>query len=272
MRLFCAFAILLLAADCARAGTIRVAAAISMKEALTEIGKGYEAEAGGKVEFTFGSSGQLAAQIKAGAAIDLFISAADKQVDDLVQGKHADPATRRVIAGNTLVLVVPAGAKGGPASFEALGDASVGRIAVGEPKTVPAGMYARQVFDSLKLSDRVKPKLVYGTNVRQVLVYVERGEVAAGIVYATDAVQSGDKVKVVATADAKSHDLIVYPAVVVTTSKQRGAAERFLRYLSGDKAGATLEAKGFAPPPPATTEPAPRATPREPAPLAATPR
>jgi molybdate transport system substrate-binding protein len=154
------------------------------------------------------------------------------------------------VARNALVLVVPADAKGGPASFEALRDVA-GKVAVGEPRTVPAGQYAAQVIRSLKLAERLSPELVYGTNVRQVLAYVERGEVAAGLVYATDALESGDKVRVVATADEKTHDPIVYPGVVVTATKHRGAAERFLAHLGSPPAARALGARGFVMPAPA---------------------
>jgi molybdate transport system substrate-binding protein len=236
------------AAVSAGAETIRVGVAISLKEAVSEIGKAYEAESGDKVELSFGSSGQIAAQIKGGAPIDLFISAANKQVDDLAKDKLVDAGSRKVVAFNTLVLVVPAGAKQAPADFDGLTDAGVKKIAAGEPKTVPAGQYAQQVFDALKLTQQIKPKLVYGANVRQVLLYVERGEVYAGVVYATDAKESGDKVKVVATADAKTHEPIVYPAVIVTASKKQDVAKRFLTHLTGEKAQAALKARGFASP------------------------
>lgn len=240
------FVIALLAAS-ARAETIRVAAAISLKEAVTEIAKTYEMESGDKVEFAFGASGQLAAQVKSGAPIDLFISAANKQVDELAKEKLIDAASRRIVAANTLVLVVPAKAKDAPRNFEGLADAAVMKVAIGEPKTVPAGQYAQQVLDALKLTERIKSKLLYGANVRQVLLYVERGEVSAGIVYATDARESGDRVKVVATADAKWHEPIVYPAAIVSASKAPDATKRFLKYLSSERSQSVLKSKGFAP-------------------------
>src|SRR5205814_2358830 len=104
----------------------------------------------------------------------------------------------------------------------------VKQIAIGEPKTVPAGQYAMQTLKSLGLSDQLKGKLILGANVRQVLAYVERGEVSAGIVYLTDAKQSGDKVKVVATAEESTHEPIVYPGVVLKTSTKTDAAKKFL--------------------------------------------
>ena len=238
----------------ARAEALRVGVAISLKEAVTEIAEMYEDETGDKVELTFGSSGQLAAQIEAGAPIDAFISAANKQVDDLAKGKLVEADSRRMIAGNALVLIVPADAKDTPQTFGELAQPAVKRVAVGEPKTVPAGQYASQVFEALKLGDSLRPKLVYGTNVRQVLLYVERGEVSAGVVYATDARESGDRVRVMAKADPKHHEPIIYPAVVVSGSAKREAAGRFLSFLTGPKAQAVLRARGFSPPPPPTDD------------------
>lgn len=236
--------ILLLSANAAHAETIRVAAAISLKEALTEIASAYQAGTGDKVELVFGSSGQLATQIKSGADVDVFISAAIKQVDDLTKDGLVDTKTRRTVVANALVLIVPADAKDAPDSFEALGSVA-GKVAVGEPKTVPAGQYAEQVLKSLKLTERLAGRIVLGTNVRQVLTYVERGEVVAGVVYATDATESGSKVRVVATADPKTHQPIVYPGVVISATKKSAAAGKFLDHLGGPEATKALRAKGF---------------------------
>ncbi|HVT89184.1 MAG TPA: molybdate ABC transporter substrate-binding protein [Tepidisphaeraceae bacterium] len=229
----------------ASAETIRVAAAISLKEAVEEIAKKYEADTSDKVIFTFGSSGQLLSQITSGADVDAFISAANTQVDELTKAGLAMEGSRRIVAGNSLVLIVPADAKESPNGFDALADASVKKVSIGEPKTVPAGQYAMQVLTRLNLADKLKDRLVYGANVRQVLAYVERAEVSAGIVYSTDAKESGDKVKIVATADAQTHEPIVYPAVIIKTSKKQDAAKHFLDYLATEKAKAVLSDKGF---------------------------
>ena len=237
--------ILFLIAGGLRADTIRVGVAVSLKEAAANIAAGYESRTGDKVEFTFGSSGQLMAQIKAGARLDAFISAADKQVDDLAAAGLVDADSRRVVAGNTLVLVVPADSKVAVDSFESLGNAPLKRLAIGEPKSVPAGQYAMQALEKLKLASALADKLVFGSNARQVLDYVTRGEVTAGIVYATDAKQAGGKVKVAAAAPQGSHDPIVYPAVVIKDSANASAARRFLDHLATDDARRALEARGF---------------------------
>jgi molybdate transport system substrate-binding protein len=244
-RLMALLGLCLLLPGAVRAETARVAVAISLKEAVTEIAAAYKAEGRGDVEFTFGSSGQLQAQIEYGAPIDAFISAAHAQVDGLVKAKRADPDSKRVVAGNRLVLIVPAGAKSPPATFKDLAGARVRRVAVGEPKTVPAGQYAMQALEAMGLRDAVKGRLVHGANVRQVLDYVERGEVDAGIVYATDAQESGERVRVVERADPKTHDAVEYPAVLVSNSRRREAARGFLEYLKGEKARAILAGKGF---------------------------
>ncbi|MGE5611033.1 MAG: molybdate ABC transporter substrate-binding protein [Bacillota bacterium] len=244
LRLF-ALIIVLLFSTVVVAESITVSAAVSLKEAMDNIARSYEADTSERVNFSFGSSGQLMAQIKSGAPVDLFISAAGKQVDDLSALGLVDDTTRRIVAGNALVLIVPANAKRAPSTFKDLTDSRYGRLAIGEPQTVPAGQYAMQVMTTLKLADLVADRVVYGSNVRQVLDYVGRGEVAAGVVYATDAKQPGSKVRIVATADCSWHDPIQYPAVVVKASRRQAAAKRFLNYLSSRKAREILANKGF---------------------------
>jgi molybdate transport system substrate-binding protein len=245
--LICLFAFVLTAcaAPLARAEAITVSAAISLKEAVTEIAEKYEQKSGDHVDFNFGASGTLESQIAQDAPVDAFISAADKQVNDLIKSGKADPASRHVIVTNAIVLIVPVDAANPPADFAGLTTASVKKIAVGEPKSVPAGQYAMQTLKVLKLADALAGKLVFGANVRQVLDYVEHGEVDAGIVYATDAKQAGDRVKVVATADASTHESIEYPAVVITGAKHATAAARFIDFLATDQAKAIFVAHGF---------------------------
>jgi molybdate transport system substrate-binding protein len=253
----CGILLSVIACAPSRAETITVGVAISLKDAAGEIAAAYKADTGQDVEFTFGSSGQLMAQVKNGAPIDVFISAAEKQVEDLAKEKLVDDASRRVVARNRLVLIAPRGAKTTPRDFSELADAKWKRIAIGEPRTVPAGQYAMQALRAAKAADALRDRLIYGSNVRQVLDYVERGEVDAGIVYLTDGKQVGDKVTIVATADPAMHEPIVYPAVVVTASRKQQAARKFLEYLGGEKATKVLEAKGFTPGPSAEKKPGP---------------
>lgn len=238
------------------ADTLRAGVAISLKEAITAIAPEYESATGDKLELSFGASGQIATQIKNGAPIDLFISAAQKQVDELANSGHVDKDAARVVCGNTLVLIAPPNSLNAPTSFESLAQTKDARIAIGEPASVPAGEYATQVFKTLKIDDAIAGKLVFGSNVRQVLSYVERGEVSAGIVYATDARQSGAKIKILATADASWHQPIVYPGVVIKSSKHADAAKRFLDYLQTDAAKAAMISRGFTVPSTPATQPA----------------
>ena len=235
----------------AGAESVTVSAAISMKDALEEVARAYEKQSGDEVELNFGSSGQLMTQIARGAPVDVFVSAADEQMDQLERDRLIDPPTRLAVAGNRLVLVVPADSTGAPVSFEALSEKRFKRISIGQPDTVPAGKYAMQVLERLSLRDAVRERLIYGANVRQVLSYVERGEVEAGIVYRTDA-RYAENVRVVAAADESWHEPIRYPAAIVSASKNRQPAQRFLTFLGGNEAQQILSRHGFTSPAPAT--------------------
>ncbi len=231
----------------AHAGDISVSAAISLREALLDAGERYRQTTGQRVEFNFGASGQLLTQIVNGAPIDLFIPAASTQADELIRNGMADAETRRIIAANALVLIVPMDAKQHPLSFQDLTDPRFKRIAVGQPTLVPAGAYTAQVFDRLGLREALSQRLVTGVNARQVLAYVERGEAAAGVVYATDAAASKGRVRVVATADPSLHDRIEYPAVILKRASAPQDARRFIEYLIGPEAQAIFASRGFQP-------------------------
>jgi molybdate transport system substrate-binding protein len=232
---------------------ITVSAAISLKEALTDAASKYVSLGGDHVVFNFGASGALEAQIKQGAPVDLFISAG-VQVDELIAAGQADRSSRRVIARNALVLVVPIAAKDPPRGFDDLLSDRVHKIAIGEPKAVPAGTYAMQTLTALHLAEPLRDRLVFGANVRQVLDYVRRDEIDAGIVYATDAASAKDQVKVVATADPTTHEPIEYPAVVITGSTHAAAAGKFLDFLVSTEAQGIFAARGFESPS-ATSQP-----------------
>ncbi|MDP9172329.1 MAG: molybdate ABC transporter substrate-binding protein [Planctomycetota bacterium] len=245
----------LLAPAVAAAQNITVSAAVSLKEALTEIATLYETETGGKVDLNFGASGTLAVQIVQGAPVDVFISASMKPVDELVAAGLADNSSRTSIAGNQLVLIVPKDQQNPPRRFGELANLRFRHIAIGEPKVVPAGQYAMQLFKTLHLDSALSDRLVMGENVRQVLAYVGRGEADAGIVYATDAAAANDSIKIVATADDSTHDPIVYPAVQIKTGN-RTAAQKLIQFLQSRKAREIFKVHGFTLPSPPTTAPA----------------
>ncbi len=148
------------------------------------------------------------------------------------------------LLGNKVVLIGPPGATG-PKSFAELADPSVKRIAIGEPGSVPAGQYAQQIFAHDKITDAVKPKLVFAKDVRMVLTYAETGNVDAGIVYLTDAKQSG-KVVILAEAPADSHDPVIYPAALIKSARQPAAARVYLDFLKSPEAAGLFAQRGFA--------------------------
>lgn len=231
--------------------SITVSAAASLRDALTEIGERFQQTTQTVVKFNFAASGQLLAQIQAGGNVDVFISASRKEINTLVDAKLVQPGEIIVIAGNALVLIAPASSQLSE-GFDVLTEESVKKIAIGQPASVPAGAYAMQALDHLKLSASIKQKLVYGSNVRQVLDYLVREEVDAGVVYRTDALSAGHKVRILATADEKLHDRIEYPAVVISRSTEPALAKDFVQYLTGSEAQKILQEKGFAGP---TTKP-----------------
>jgi molybdate transport system substrate-binding protein len=148
--------------------------------------------------------------------------------------------TRRDLLHNEIVLI------GTAPSFAALSSPAVKLIALGDPNSVPAGDYGKQVLTSLGLWDAVQSRLVLAKDVRQVLSYVETGNADAGIVYATDARESS-KVRVTATAPPGSHTPVVYPVAVLTGSRHEAGARSFVAYLAGEEARAVFIRHGFTP-------------------------
>lgn len=222
--------------------TISVAA--SVQDAMKEIQTAYQAEAPNvTLTYNFGSSGSLAQQIAQGAPTDIFLSASKKWMDDLEEKGEILAGSRQDLLQNAMVLIVPAD-KTDIADFKDFETDQVGKIAIGEPESVPAGGYAKEVLTALNLFDKIQPKLVFGKDVRQVLSYVETGNVDAGLVYATDA-QISEQVEVIATAPPETHSPIVYPIAVVQDSENAEAAQAFVDFLSSDTAIAIFQGYGF---------------------------
>ncbi|HEX4053231.1 MAG TPA: molybdate ABC transporter substrate-binding protein [Tepidisphaeraceae bacterium] len=231
---------------------VTISAAISLKETLTDIANVYRTDTRNTADLNFGASGTLAVQIQQGAPVDLFISAGNKEVDALIKAGLVEPASRKVVAGNQLVLIVPADFANPPEKFDDLLDVRFHHVAIGEPKVVPAGQYAMQTLKALGLDEKLSSKLIMAENVRQVLSYVIRGEADAGLVYSTDARQAGDAVRVALTAGESTHNPIVYPAVVVNAG-HHSQALKFLDYLSTDRARQIFLDHGFTVPAPQPT-------------------
>jgi molybdate transport system substrate-binding protein len=225
--------------------TLTVAAAASLHEVMEELDSLYRAEHPEvAVRATFGASGALRQQIEQGAPVDVFISASEAHVDALQRAGLVDPRSRRVFAGNALVLVVPASAPATIRGFRDLAAPGVRRVAIGAAASVPAGEYAEQVLRSLGVADAVAGKAVYAQNVRQVLAYVERGEVNAGIVYRTDALASR-RVRVAALAPVATHTPITYPLVLVARGAHPEEARAYAAFLLGPRGREVLTRRGF---------------------------
>jgi molybdate transport system substrate-binding protein len=222
-----------------------VFAAASLTDVLREISQAYEKQTGKKVKLAFASSSVLARQIEAGSKADVFVSADQEWMDYLAQRKLIEVRSRRNLVGNRLVLIAPADSPleltiaPGFRLADALGD---GRLATGDPDTVPAGRYARTALTNLGVWQSVAARLVRAENVRAALTYVARGEAPLGIVYATDA-QIDQKVRVVATFPDHSHAPISYPAAATASAGPDAAG--FLAFLGGAGAAPVWKKYGF---------------------------
>jgi molybdate transport system substrate-binding protein len=228
-------------------GQITVAAAISLKDAFLSVAQLYQERTGDKVNFSFGASGELMRQIEAGAPIDVFASAGQREMDDLQSKGLVETATRADFARNSLAIVVPAGSTLHLEGVRGLARPAVKRISVGNPKTVPAGMYAQQLLVHMHLWEELQPRLIFAENVRQVLEYVERGEVNAGIVYSTDVGIAHGRVQVAARAPEGSYGPILYPIAKVKGSPHQGAAREFVRFVLGPEGQRVLQKFDFLP-------------------------
>jgi molybdate transport system substrate-binding protein len=245
-----AVALVLLTGGPACAQDVTLSVAVSLKEAVEAIGRGFmAARPGVTLRYNFGASGDLQKQIEAGAPVDVFLSAAQRQMDELERQKLIVASTRRTFARTVLTVVKPADARVDVARPADLLEARVTRVAIGNPKTVPAGQYAEESLKALGLWDRLLPKLVFAENVRQVLDYVARGEVDAGFVYTTDATTRAQGVKEAFRPPEDSYRPIVYPGAIVAGSKRRALAQAFLEALAGPEGRSVLSRLGFQPPP-----------------------
>lgn len=223
---------------------LTISAAASLKDALDVIGYTYqENHPKVKLRFNFGGSGSLQKQISQGAPVDLFFSAAEDKFDLLVEEDLIAAEDKLNLLGNELVLIVPKD-ESEQASFEDLKKEGIEKVSIGIPESVPAGKYAKESLEGLKVWTDVEPKIVYAKDVRQVLSYVETGNVDAGIVYKTDALGS-DKVHMAATADPNTHTPIIYPVGIMKDSKQYKAAKDFYSYLQSNAALEVFEDYGF---------------------------
>jgi molybdate transport system substrate-binding protein len=228
----------------ALAATVTVFAAASLTESLKEIARGYEAQTGDKIVFNFGASSTLARQIEESAPADIFFSADEAKMDALDGKGLIVKETRKSRLSNSLVVVVAADSSMQIHSANDLARTDVKRIALADPKTVPAGIYAREYLEKAKLWNALEKKVVPTDNVRAALSAVESGNVEAGIVYKTDA-NISRKVKVAYEVPTTEGPAISYPMAVVKGTENSAAARKFLNYLESDRAGQVFEKAGF---------------------------
>lgn len=229
-----------------------VFAAASMTETLTEIADLYKEVAPNvTLVFNFDSSGTLKTQIEEGAACDVFISAAQKQMNQLDAASDTDAGLNFVLQGtrvnlleNKVVLVVPEGNPAGVESFEDVPTDKVSMIALGN-SDVPVGQYSEEVFTNMGVWEDLQNKITFGSNVKEVTTWVSEGAVDCGVVYGTDAYSAG--LEIIATApDELLNNRVIYPAAVLNTTKHEAEAKAFLDFLQSAECSAVFEKVGFA--------------------------
>jgi molybdate transport system substrate-binding protein len=227
----------------ANSAEVNVFAAASLTDAMKEIAASYEKQSSDKIVFNFGASSLLARQITERPPADIFFSADEAKMDDLQKAGLIMSETRCVLLSNSLVIVVPNDSKlviGSPDELIA----KTQKIAIADPRAVPAGIYTKQYLSGLGLWDKLESKMVPTENVRAALAAVESGNVNAGFVYKTDADVSM-KVKIALSVPAEKGPVIRYPVAIIKEAKNKSAAEGFLRYLESDTARKVFKRYGF---------------------------
>ncbi len=215
---------------------ITFSAAISLQDALKDMGTQFQkTHPEVKINFNFGASGVLQKQIEQGAPVDIFASASQVEMDSLDAKGLIIKSTRTNFTTNKLVMVAHSNL-----TIEEL--KNLDKIAIGNPKTVPAGRYAQAFLENAGIYEMVKPKLIFAENVRQVLDYVERGEVDAGFVYFSDSLNSNLSVLPI---NASLYPPIVYPIAVINDSQQPGVSREFIDYIQSHEGQTILHRYGF---------------------------
>lgn len=225
---------------------VTVFAASSLTDVMKQLGEQYAAEGHPVPVFNFAASSELARQIEQGAGADIFISADEAWMDYLADKSLISAPTRKTLLTNTLVLVTPSDktiAIELKQGLDLAGALTGGKLSMANPDSVPAGKYGKEALEKLSAWSAVEKSVVRAENVRSALRFVETGEAAAGIVYATDAKAAGSAVAIAGTFPTDSHTPITYPAA--TTTGKGEAATRFLDFLSSGKAVGVFEAAGF---------------------------
>jgi molybdate transport system substrate-binding protein len=224
---------------------VMVFAAMSMKKPLSELAGIFEKDNSSvTIRFNFAGSGMLAQQIISGAPADIFVSASGRDMDLVEEKGLINKGSRHVFARNSMILVAPRNSRIKIRGFKDLGSREVRRIAIGNPKTVPAGLYAEEIFSSYGMRDMIRDKLIYGEQAAQVCDYVVRGEVDAGIVYFSDYLSRKGDLVLVEKAPPGSHRPVEYPAALIT-GRDKAAVCAFMGFLISAEAGRVLKKNGF---------------------------
>ncbi len=223
-----------------------VSAAASLTNALKEVAGQFEnTHPGAKITCNFAASGSLLQQIVQGAPVDVFAAADQKTMNQAQEKGLIIPASRKNFVSNTLVLIAPARSSLPLAGLGDLALPEIKRVALGNPATVPVGRYTQEALTKAGLWETLKPKFIYGESVRQVLDYVSRGEVDAGLVFATDAAIARGKVKIV--AEVQGHQPIIYPVALVAAGQKQDLAQSFVDFILSPTAQEVFKKYGFGP-------------------------
>lgn len=236
--------LLLAGLSLAHAGGLRVSAAASLADVLKELNAAFEKETGTKVQLNLGASSLLARQIGEGAPVDVFFSADEVKMEGLAKNGLLEPGTREAQLSNTLVVVVPADSGLKLTSMKELDSPAIKRIATGDPRAVPVGVYAREHLQKLGIWPAVESKIVAMENVRAALAAVESGNAEAGIVYKTDAAISA-KVKIACEVPAAEGPRIVYPTAIVKGARNGAEAAAWLAFVDRPASHKVFEKFGF---------------------------
>lgn len=243
--------VLLVFVGCGNQGTdtekveLNISAAASLTDVCNELKELYIKENPNvSITYNFASSGTLQKQIEEGAPADVFISANEEKMDIMEEKDLILTETRQDLLTNTLVLVV--GKDSNIKDFTDLTKPEVEKVSIGEPASVPAGDYGKEVLTSLDIWEQIEPKLLLAKSVRQVMAYVDSGDVDAGLVYKTDAMIA-ENAEIVAEAPENTHKPIVYPMAVVKESKNTEEAQKFADFLTSKEASKIFTKYGFTP-------------------------
>lgn len=226
--------------------SLLVFSAASLTDVMRPVAAEFESEYEAKINFSFGGSTVLSQQIARGASPDIFLSAGAEPMDRLVSEGLVDIESRRDVLKNSLVLASLDGIGDGEDGASWLTSPTVRKIAIADPALAPAGAYAKQALQSMGMWDFVSSKLVFASDVRTALAYVESNHVDAAIVYRTDA-KVRPKIQVVFTFPVDSHAEIVYPVAIMRETKMKSLSWEFLEFLRHSDVQRELEALGFIP-------------------------